>query len=83
MASKYLKLALTALPSLVLGGCLSGEEGAAGDDEIGKLLEPVVVAVPARIEAENYERVNESTPASNFGAARPPSMLSFGSSARQ
>ncbi len=64
MTSNHLKLALIAIPALLSSGCLSGE---APDDEVGKLLEPVIVAVPARIEAESYERFNESTPTTNSG----------------
>ncbi|HVJ19481.1 MAG TPA: discoidin domain-containing protein [Polyangiaceae bacterium] len=67
MTSKYLKLALVPMAALFAGGCVGAEAGEGGEDEIGALIEPILVAVPARLEAENYERFNESTPTVNSG----------------
>ncbi|HVJ19482.1 MAG TPA: discoidin domain-containing protein [Polyangiaceae bacterium] len=64
MFSKYLRLGLLTVTGLLGSGCVAEE---ASDDDVGALLEPIVVAVPAKLEAENYERFNESTPTVNSG----------------
>jgi hypothetical protein len=63
MASNSLKLALLFTTAVSVGAC--GAESP--DPEVGSLLEPISVTVPARIEAENYERFFERTPATNSG----------------
>jgi glucose/arabinose dehydrogenase len=65
MASNGLRLAWSSVVVALSAACGVADDG--GVEDVGELAE-AVVAVPARIQAELYDRANESTPTVNSGA---------------
>ncbi|HVJ18697.1 MAG TPA: discoidin domain-containing protein, partial [Polyangiaceae bacterium] len=65
MASKDLRLAWVLVFTGVSAACGVADDGSA--PSLGEVQQGLFVSVPARIQAESYERANESTPSANSG----------------